>query len=242
MDQQRNDRLEAMIASIQQRWGAAALQPLSRLAVRTALPGLLTGFEILDAVLGTQGIPRGQTTEVVGKMTSGATTLVYNVVAAAQQQKQYGIYVDLEATYNPVYATMCGIDNKLLFLARPDTEIAALDIARDLIQQGSVGVIVLDLGETQPNLRDIRRLATQLSRFGCAILLLKLAGDGVNTQTILGNSSAALRLLVQRDEWILKRDDISSYRTLNKRARRKGLEREGKLAKVEVTNKQPSEK
>jgi hypothetical protein len=34
----------------------------------------------------------------------------------------------------------------------------------------------------------------------------------------------------------------SSYRTLNKRARRKGLEREAKLAKVEVTNKQPSEK
>jgi hypothetical protein len=33
-----------------------------------------------------------------------------------------------------------------------------------------------------------------------------------------------------------------SYRTLNKRARRKGLEREAKLAKVEVTNKQPSEK
>jgi len=41
---------------------------------------------------------------------------------------------------------------------------------------------------------------------------------------------------------VLAFKEISSYRTLNKKARRKGLEREAKLAKVEVTNKQPREK
>lgn len=206
------DRLDALIAEIQQRWGMDALQPLSALASRPAMPGLVTSFEMLDAVLGTQGIPRGQTTEIIGKVTSGATTLTYKIASKAQQQQQYVIYVDLEATYNPVYATLCGINPSLLFLARPDTELAALDIARDLIQQGNVGLIVLDLGETQPNLHDIRRLAAQLSRFGCAVVVLQLAQSEAMLRAILRGASSPLRLLVERDAWITNREDISGYR------------------------------
>jgi hypothetical protein len=213
VNQPQSDRLEALIASIQQRWGTAALQPLSALATRPTMPGLLTGFEMLDAVLGEKGIPCGQTTEIIGKLTSGATTLVYKIVAAAQKENQYVIYVDLESTFNPTYAVKYGINLQQLFLARPETELEALDIARDLIQQGSVAVVVLDLGETQPNIQDLRRLAALLSRSGCVVLLLTLAESEANIQTILRSSQAPLRLVVERDVWIRTHQDIRGYRS-----------------------------
>jgi hypothetical protein len=206
--------MEVLIASIHQRWGTAALQPLSALTKRSTIAGLSTGFEILDAVLGEKGIPRGQTTEIVGKLTSGATTLVYKIVAAAQKQSQYVIYVDLESTFNDaVYAERCGINLQQLFLARPETELEALDIARDLIQQGSVGVIVLDLGEIQPNMHDLRRLAALLSRSGCVVLLLMLAGNHTTPQAILKGSSAPLCLVVERNVWLRNHQDIRGYRS-----------------------------
>ncbi len=177
------------------------------------MPGLSTGFQVLDAVLGVQGIPRGQTTEIVGRLTSGATTLVYKIVAAAQQAKQYALYVDLESSFNPVYAEQCGINPQELFLARPETELNALDIARDLIQQGSVGVIVLDMGESQLNVHDFRRLAGVLSRTGCVVLLLILVPQSMNSQAVLRSSPAPLRLLVERDGWVEKHQNILGYRS-----------------------------
>lgn len=213
MDQERQERLEALINGLQQRWGNAALQPLSKLASQTPQAGLRTGFDVLDATLGTQGIPRGQTTEIVGKLTSGATTLVYKIVAAAQREQQYAIYVDVESTFNPIYAKQCGIDSQQLFLARPETELKALDITRDLIGEGSVGVIVLDMGESQLNIHDFRRLAGVLSRSGCVVLLLRLVPKEVSAQAVLRSSPSPLRLLVERDTWVQQQRNIEGYKS-----------------------------
>lgn len=213
LDQQRQERLEALLTVLQQRWGTEALRPLSMLSSQPSRPSLQTGFEVLDAVLGTQGIPRGQTTEIVGRLTSGATTLVYKAVAAAQQEQQNAIYVDVESTFNPIYAKQCGINSQQLFLARPETEFNALDIARDLIEQGSVGVIVLDMGESPLNVHDFRRLAGILSRSGCVVLLLRLVAKGMSAQDLLRTSSAALRLLVERDAWVEQKGTIQGYRS-----------------------------
>lgn len=213
MDQLRQERLEALLTVLQQQWGNDALRPLSMLSTQPIRPGLQTGFQMLDGVLGAQGIPRGQTTEIVGRLTSGATTLVYKTVAAAQLEQQNAIYVDVESTFNPIYAKQCGINAQQLFLARPETEFAALEIARDLIEQGSVGVIVLDMGESPLKVHDFRRLAGVLSRSGCVVLLLRLVAKGMSAQDLLCTSPAALRLLVERDVWVEQKGTIQGYRS-----------------------------
>lgn len=213
MDQERTTRLTAMMASIQKQWGTAALQPLSCMTSKPVLAGIPTGFALLDAVLGASGIPCGQTTELLGRPTSGMTTLAYRIVAAAQQQNQYALYVDVESVFNPTYAVQCGIQLNQLFLARPETELDALDIARDLIEKGSVGAIVLDLGQSLPNIHHLRRLATLLSHSGCVVLLLIALADGASPQSIMSGSPAALRLILERDSWLQRDVDVYGYRT-----------------------------
>ncbi len=205
--------IEGLLNNIQKRWGSAALQPLRALAARPVLPGLSTGYDLLDAVLGAGGIPRGQTTELLGKPTSGMTTLAYHIVASANQQNQYAIYVDLESAFDPDYAVQCGINLNQLFLVRPETEVDALDIARDLIEKGDVGVIALDFGQTLPQVHHIRRLTTSLLHSGCVVLHMLSLKEGMKPQTVLSGSAAALRLLVERDTWLTQHSDIRGYRS-----------------------------
>ena len=119
----------------------------------------------------------------------------------------------MESTFSPDYAVGCGIDLRSLFLARPETELEALDIARDLIQQGSVGVIVLDLGSVLPDIHVLRRFAAILARSGCVVLLLVALADGANPRAVLSGTPAGLRLFIERETWLTRQMDIRGYRT-----------------------------
>jgi hypothetical protein len=141
------------------------------------------------------------------------TTLAYKIVAAAQEQRQYAIYVDLDSTFSPDYAVGCGIDLRYLFLARPETELEALDIARDLLTQGSVGVIVLDLGTALPDIHHLRRFAAVLAHTGCVVLLLMTLTHAAQPRAVLQGTPAALRLFIEREKWLTRQLDIRGYRT-----------------------------
>jgi hypothetical protein len=67
VDAERLNRMNALLDDIQRRWGVAAIQPLSKFSSRTTLPGLMTGFPVLDVALGISGIPLGETTELMGR-------------------------------------------------------------------------------------------------------------------------------------------------------------------------------
>jgi len=121
--------------------------------------------------------------------------------------------VDLDSTFSPDYAVGCGIDLRCLFLARPETELEALDIARDLIQQGSVSVIVLDLGMALPDIHHLRRFAAVLARSGCVVLLLMTLTHAAQPRAVLQGSPAALRLFIEREKWLMRQMDIRGYRT-----------------------------
>jgi RecA DNA recombination protein len=211
LDTDKAARLEAVLTTIQQRWGMDAVRPLSATATDTGLPGVLTGLTALDEAL-KNGIPRGQTTELLGRPTSGMTTLGWKIIASAQGTDAYAIYVDLEGTFDPDYAAHCGIQLDRLFLVRPDTALEALDVARDLLQSSSAGVITLDLGITLPDVRRLWRLTSVLSRSGWVILLLVTLDDRMNPQAILSGSPSGLRLLVERQGWLERQSDIRGYR------------------------------
>jgi hypothetical protein len=203
-------RLETLLDTLQQRWGEAVLQSGNRLKPRPS-SSLLTGFPALDQVLH-GGLLDGQTIELLGRPTSGMTTLAYKMLAQAQFQNTYGLYIDLDSTFDPDYAARCGVVLERLLLARPETDLQALTIARDLLASGSVSMIVLDLGRNQPSAESLQRLTHILNRSGGLVILLQTINTAHMPGGLVGRSSA-MRLLVEWNTWLERDDDIRGYRT-----------------------------
>jgi hypothetical protein len=207
MDADKLAQLDSLMNTLQSRWGVGAVRRLSDLP-REPHQGLHTGFSALDTLLGKRGIPRGQVTELMGRLTSGMTTLAYCTMAC---QPDYAIYIDLDGTFDPEYAVRCGVRLDRFFLARTDTEGQALDIARDLLTSRGVGLIVMDVGEMQLDLTRLQRLRSVLSHSGCAVLLLMVLPAVGEVPTL--NSPASIRLLVERVKWLERYADIRGYQS-----------------------------
>lgn len=81
-----------------------------------------SGSLLLDLALG-GGYPKGRVVELRGGERAGKTTLLNLAMAEAQQlepDKEVGI-IDLENTWNPVWAKTLGVDIEKLFISQPDT-------------------------------------------------------------------------------------------------------------------------
>ena len=75
-------QIDEVILRIQEKWGHQALQSARHLTVQDRV--YPSGFLSLDSLIG--GIPRAQVTELVGRPTSGMTTLVYHSLAQSQNR------------------------------------------------------------------------------------------------------------------------------------------------------------
>jgi hypothetical protein len=196
MTHEQSARIEALLAVLQSKWGANALQLASEVT-RLERNGIPTGFAALDQTLGKVGIPRGALTELWGKPTSGMTTLTYHILAQAQGVNAFSIYVDLHGTFDPEYAVCCGLRLERLLIVRPDTDLQALDMTYDLLSR-SLGAIALDFGKVIPQSSLLRRLSSSLSRSDCALLIL----IGLDAQSAVTNGTTALRLAIERTAWL----------------------------------------
>ncbi len=143
------------------------ITPASRLGVRP-LPELAsTGSSAIDALIG--GLPRGCVTEMYGMASSGRTSVLLSVIAAASQRAEACALVDVSDALDPHSAAVAGVDLQQLLWVRcsaskrpaqtcRDTEKArnkcsmtrltqALKVTDQLVQSGGFGLIVIDLGD-----------------------------------------------------------------------------------------------
>jgi len=105
---------------------------------------LSSGCPDLDMALG-GGWPRGRIIEIFGPEGGGKTTLCLHAIAEFQKafpDKDVAI-VDVEHSFDKVYAAVVGVDVKTLLLNQPDYGEQALNVARLMIQQ-NVGLVVVD--------------------------------------------------------------------------------------------------
>ncbi|HTW67332.1 MAG TPA: hypothetical protein VME17_22085 [Bryobacteraceae bacterium] len=111
--------------------------------------GLSTGIAPLDALLThvqTQGFPRGAISEILGPESSGRTTLLHSLLAAATAQLEICAYVDTGDSFDPVSAAASGVALSQLVWVRCGHNAAhALKAADALLHAGGFGVVVLDL-------------------------------------------------------------------------------------------------
>ena len=157
--------VDAAVAGLQARWGAAAPRVIGALALAlapetAALPDELprseprpadddriihTGFAALDAILGPGGLPRSASVAIRGDGSSGRTTLALRVAAEAQTAGSVVAWLDLSRSFDPVEAVARGVRLEWLVVITPAGLDEGLSIVGSLLAGRSVDMLVLDL-------------------------------------------------------------------------------------------------
>ena len=119
-----------------------------------------TGLPVLDARLG-GGLPRGQLSEIVGRRSSGRTSVMLQVIASATARGELVALVDALDMLDGASAAAAGIDLTRLLWVRGHV-VTNPGLCRDLnqrameqavkalglvLQAGNFGLVVLDLGD-----------------------------------------------------------------------------------------------
>jgi len=113
---------------------------------RSAPERVPAGIAELDALTG--GLPRGSITEIHGPASSGRSSLIASILAAATARQEICAYVDSSDAFDPVSAETAGVDlARLLWIRCGGHPEHALKTADLLIQNGGFGLVVLDLGD-----------------------------------------------------------------------------------------------
>jgi recombination protein RecA len=103
-----------------------------------------TGALSLDVALGIGGLPKGRIVEVFGPESSGKTTLLYHLIAQAQQAGGSAAFIDAEHAMDPGYAKRIGVNVDELLVSQPDHGEQALEIADLLVRSGAMSVVAID--------------------------------------------------------------------------------------------------
>lgn len=101
-----------------------------------------TGVAGMDYVFG-GGTPLGHQIEISGWEGSGKTTSALTMLASAQREGLLCGFIDIEKTYDPVYAVSLGVDTEGLVIARPKTGEEALEILIWMLES-DITIVVVD--------------------------------------------------------------------------------------------------
>jgi RecA/RadA recombinase len=228
--------VDAALAGLQARWGAAAPRVVGALALAPAValsdeqpryePSLddsrviHTGFAALDAILGPGGLPKSASVAIRGDGSSGRTTLSLRVAAEAQAQGSVVAWLDLSRSFDPVEAVARGIRLEWLVVITPASLDEGLSIAGSLLTGRSVDMLVLDLpggrlAKTDKPARvadRLHRLAALARRAETLLLILDAPGLAGGLATAVAESTG-IRLELARRSWVRLGRDVVGQRT-----------------------------
>ncbi|KAL7091783.1 hypothetical protein ACP275_12G125300 [Erythranthe tilingii] len=136
--------LKLALDQITTSFGKGSIMWLGRSVSPRHTPVVSTGSFSLDVALGIGGLPKGRVVEIYGPEASGKTTLALHVIAEAQKQGGYCVFVDAEHALDPTLAEAIGVKTENLLLSQPDSGEQALSLVDTLIRSGSVDVVVVD--------------------------------------------------------------------------------------------------
>ncbi|MEP6960885.1 MAG: hypothetical protein ABI995_02345, partial [Acidobacteriota bacterium] len=112
---------------------------------------------------------RGRISEIAGARSSGRTSILTALLAAATAGEETVALVDLRNSFDPVSAAAAGVDlEKLIWIRCSGNAEHALRAADLLIQAGGFGVVAVDLAEAAA--RELNRIpSTAWFRFRRAV-------------------------------------------------------------------------
>jgi recombination protein RecA len=106
-----------------------------------------TGTAALDIALG-GGLARGHLSEVVGPRSSGRTTVLCRMLAAAADRGEAVALIDACDRFDPASAEAAGVDlSKLLWVRDTGDALRALKAMNLVLQAGGFGVVAFDVSD-----------------------------------------------------------------------------------------------
>ncbi len=136
--------LELAVNQIDRQFGKGSIMRLGEEGQVASFDVISTGSISLDAALGIGGVPRGRIVEIYGPEMTGKTTLALHILAEAQKQGGYAVFIDAEHAMDPTYASKLGVNIKDLLISQPDTGEQALEICETLVRSGAVDIVIID--------------------------------------------------------------------------------------------------
>ena len=100
----RESALSSALGQIERQFGQGSIMKMGDEAAAVKVAAVPTGALSLDLALGVGGLPRGRIVEIFGPESSGKTTLLYHVLAAAQGMGGICAFIDAEHAMDPAYA------------------------------------------------------------------------------------------------------------------------------------------
>lgn len=211
LNSEKEQALQQTLRNLNKRLGTNAVEIGHK---AKSIATIVTGFPELDIALG-GGLPRGLLTEIIGKPTSGATSLALSAMAQTQKAGEVVVYLDLSSTFDPYVASQLGVSVADMLLVRPSTAIESLDILFDVASSNLAGMLVLNpaLRFTPADRKQLaavlRRLRPALARTRCALLMI--SQPRLTTADL--TQIAAIRLMVEHDQWVFEGRDVVGYLT-----------------------------
>jgi recombination protein RecA len=183
--------LSGAIAQLEKKYGKGSIMSLGS-GLNQTIEAYSTGSLGLDLALGIGGIPKGRISEIYGPESSGKTTLALHLAAEVQKKGGNVVFIDAEHALDIKYAEKLGVDTGKLLVSQPDCGEQAFEIAEELIQSGSVDLLVIDsvaalvpraeiegeMDDLQPGLqarlmsKALRKLTALSAKSGTAILFI----------------------------------------------------------------------
>lgn len=97
----------------------------------------------IDRVLG-GGFVKGSLNQIIGPKSSGKTTTCIHAMVSAQKHGPV-LFVDLEHSFDPMYAKNLGLDTDNLYMAQPEFAEQAFDIIETMVGcDGGLALVVVD--------------------------------------------------------------------------------------------------
>lgn len=95
--------------------------------------------------------PRGRITEIIGPRSSGRTSVLHSILAAATGRGEFSVLVDATDSFDPCSAAAAGVElGKLIWIRCGENVEHAMRAADLVIHSGGFGVVALDLAEASP--------------------------------------------------------------------------------------------
>jgi hypothetical protein len=91
------------------------------------------------------GLPRGAITEIVGRGSSGRTTLGHKLVASATRAGEYVAWIDVPNAFDPESVREAGANVERILWLHPRDRSTALRAVAYVLETGGFRLIVLDL-------------------------------------------------------------------------------------------------
>jgi recombination protein RecA len=103
-----------------------------------------SGIPSLDYALGVGGYPKGGITMIFGPESVGKSAMAYAAVAEVQKKGELAAYVDLEGSFDPVFAKCFGVDVDKLIITNPNSAEDTAKHAVHFAQESDLGIVVVD--------------------------------------------------------------------------------------------------